>query len=74
MYYFPCAALSLVLVCNFGAKNRGMQKPLPRLPRGGGGAGWGNSYPFAGSFPFLCSSLNYPALIKNFSFANDRYI
>ena len=70
MLYFPCAALSLGLVSNFVAKNGGMQKPLPELPGGGGGA----PYPFAGSFPFLCSSLNYPALIKNFSFANDRYI
>ena len=60
MFYFPCAVLSLVLVSNFVAKNRGMQKPVPQLP---GGAGWGTSYPFAGSFPFLCSSLNYPALI-----------
>ena len=58
MLYFPCAALSLRLVSNFVAKNRGMQKPLPELPGGGG-----TSYPFAGSFPFLCSSLNYPALI-----------
>lgn len=39
MYYFPCAALSLVLVSNFVAKNRGMQKPLPQLPRGGGRGG-----------------------------------
>ena len=36
MYYFPCAVLSLVLVSNFVAKNHGMQKPLPQLPRGGG--------------------------------------
>ena len=37
MLYFPCAALSLRLVSNFVAKNRGMQKPLPELPGGGGG-------------------------------------
>ena len=36
MLYFPCAALSLRLVSNFVAKNRGMQKPLPELPGGGG--------------------------------------
>ena len=37
MFYFPCAVLSLVLVSNFVAKNRGMQKPLPQLPGGRGG-------------------------------------
>ena len=41
MFYFPCAVLSLVLVSNFVAKNRGMQKPLPQLPGGGAGRGGG---------------------------------
>ena len=40
MFYFPCAVLSLVLVSNFVAKNRGMQKPVPQLPGGGGGGGF----------------------------------
>ena len=67
MFYFPCAALSLVLVSNFVAKNRGMQKPLPQLPGGGGGAG-------VGDFVSFCWFLSFSLFLIKLSGFNIKLL